>query len=1044
MDVAPEQAPKRCRRCAEPLQGNALAGNCPRCLSVILLSPHFLNETHSPAETVLRRLGDYELLEEIARGGMGIVFRARQAGLGRFVAVKLLRDGLLANSDDEQRFQAEAAAAGRLRHPNIVALHSVGQEQGQRYLAMDYIAGLNLAQLARDGPLEPRRAAEITAQIADAIQHAHSQGILHRDLKPSNILMDAEGRPYVTDFGLSRSMDTSSSLTLTGQLLGTPAYMSPEQATTSAVVGPPSDVYSLGALLFHLLTGRPPFISNSVPELLRQVVKVEPLSPQLLNTSVPSQLATVCLKCLAKRAADRYQSARELEQDLRRFLRGEPVLARPASRGERLWRWCRREPSLAAAIAIALLVLVVGASVASWQWRRAEKEALTAKEQLWHAQLLEARSYRLNGGFGQRINTLETVARAAAHRPSVALRSEAIAALVLPDLGTNIWWHRQDNVPPFASFTGDFDFFLPGNNSGRVAICAASNQQPIIELDGPAAGIRCAKFSPDSRFLAVRFGNGEVRLWDWRASKLLLATQCWAGGVGDPVFDFSPDSHELWLADRAREIQCFSLPGGSRFPMPRVKIAAIGLCISADGRRLLTFDEDKISASDLTTGARLGQWTVPGEVWRVAWHPSARSFAVGAYTAGVYVGELGQPELSKCEAPEPSIAPTSLNFTPNGSFLLVGGWGNLFAIFDFATRKANLWSHQLWFGQLSEDGQRVALFDEGRGYGVRRFINPTGISRLPVPGELLGEVYAAAWHPARGGWLALAHYGGWSVWNGERGELIATHQMGYCRSLQFARDGSGFLTGGADGPVFWPWRGDKLKPQIGQPRRLLPANSGANERAALSPDGKIFAAVGTNGTFIGSTTEDSPCVVLHDVPADSVEFSPDGRWLKLGSHHDTAVHIRSPIDGSLVTNLPTGSSHALFVPGSNQLLAMGPGGISVWQLGTWQKLRELPAQGDNSYDVVDFGPNASWAFANAKDLLLHVWDLNANREIASLRLPESSAAWSCIFDPSHHFVAATGSHPFLWLWDLGSLRRELNILSLDWPDKPPDGNLQTH
>lgn len=352
---------------------------------------------------------------------------------------------------------------------------------------------------------------------------------------------------------------------------------------------------------------------------------------------------------------------------------------------------------------------------------------------------------------------------------------------------------------------------------------------------------------------------------------------------------------------------------------------------------------------------------------------------------------------------------------------------------------------------MSDDGQRVALLDERRGYGVRAFLNSLGVRRLRVPGQLVGRVNAAAWHP-NGEWLAIASLGGWSLWSVERNELLAVRRSGSCRSLQFKQDGSGILTGGADGPVFWPLTFVEEKPQVGEPRRLLPEDAGANERAALSPDGTRFVAVGQKGAFLGTLAGDSNPLPIAGGAADTGEFSPDGRWLRFGSHHDTAVCIRAAADGAFVTKLPTGSSAALFVPGRKELMASGPSGATFWQVGTWQQSRSLPIRDDGTCaDFAGFWPDGSCALANGKDLTLRLWDVESNREIACLRLPEGSAARGCVFDPSGRFMAATSSNPFLRLWDFPVLRRELRELGLDWPDAEPGrgfvdtgGKLVTH
>lgn len=308
----------------------------------------------------LASFGDYELLSVIARGGMGVVYKARQKKLNRIVAVKMILSGQFADQQEIDRFYVEAEAAAKLRHPNIVAVHEIGEWQGQHFFSMDYIDGKSLGDLVRDQPLPPRQAADYVRRVAETVQFAHEQGILHRDLKPSNVLVDRRGEPYVTDFGLAKQMSGQSQLTVSGAIVGTPSYMPPEQASGRAdQVGPHSDIYSLGAILYELLTGRPPFRAATPFETIRQVLQNEPVSPRLINSSVPKDLETICLKCLQKEPSRRYASAAELAEELQCYLDGRPIKARPVSTAERVWRWCRRNPWLASAIATAAVFLVM-------------------------------------------------------------------------------------------------------------------------------------------------------------------------------------------------------------------------------------------------------------------------------------------------------------------------------------------------------------------------------------------------------------------------------------------------------------------------------------------------------------------------------------------------------------------------------------------------------------------------------------------------------------------------------------------------------------
>jgi tetratricopeptide (TPR) repeat protein/tRNA A-37 threonylcarbamoyl transferase component Bud32 len=360
----------RCRRCGSMLGTGALTGVCVRCLALDGVDADDAPVNIEPVVgfSAGRTIGEYELLEEIGRGGMGVVFKARQKHLDRLVAVKVLRSGWLARAGELARFRTEAKTVAGLHHPNIVAVHEVGENDGQPYFSMDFVAGRTLEEIARGHPLQPARAARYVKQIAEAIHYAHEHGVLHRDLKPSNVLVDGDDRPRITDFGLAKQLEGDASLTVTGQVLGSPNFMPPEQASPGrAEISTASDVYSLGGLLYQLLTGLPPFLSETITGTLRLVAENEPASPRLLVPTVPKDLETICLKCLQKEPRQRFATAQELAEDLGRFLRDEPIRARPAGTAEKLWRWCRRNRALAASaaiVAVLLLTVAIGSPIA--------------------------------------------------------------------------------------------------------------------------------------------------------------------------------------------------------------------------------------------------------------------------------------------------------------------------------------------------------------------------------------------------------------------------------------------------------------------------------------------------------------------------------------------------------------------------------------------------------------------------------------------------------------------------------------------------------
>ncbi|MCI0622986.1 MAG: serine/threonine-protein kinase [Acidobacteria bacterium] len=319
---------------------------------------------------VMRHFADYEVEDVLASGGTGVVFRARQRSLKRMVALKVLHAGRLASSDAVQRFRREAETAANLNHPNIVPIYEVGELEGQPFLSMQLIQGPSLAQKIGSGPLEPRMAARIVLRVAKALDYAHQRGVLHRDIKPSNLLLDADENPHLTDFGLALLAEHKARLTLHGELIGTPCYMSPEQASgRTKEISTRSDIYGLGAVLYECIAGRPPVVGDNRLETLRLVIESEPTAPSRLNAAVSRDLETICLKCLAKEPDRRYASASVLADDLERFLNGEPIAARHVGMPERMFLWARRKP-VHAAFSLTLALAILATLVATSLWSR--------------------------------------------------------------------------------------------------------------------------------------------------------------------------------------------------------------------------------------------------------------------------------------------------------------------------------------------------------------------------------------------------------------------------------------------------------------------------------------------------------------------------------------------------------------------------------------------------------------------------------------------------------------------------------------------------
>jgi hypothetical protein len=609
------------------------------------LPPRSVTPPAVPPLDTIKYFGDYELLAEVARGGMGVVYRARQVSLNRVVAVKLILAGEYAGGRDVQRFRAEAEAAANLDHPHILPIYEVGVHAGQQYFSMKLVEGGSLGDRLQSGPAAaPRGLVALLSKVCHAVHFAHQRGILHRDLKPSNILLDADGTPYVTDFGLAKKVDAPSELTQSGALVGTPSYMPPEQARGQKRVSTAADVYSLGAILYEALTGRPPFRAATVLDTVLQVIEKEPEHPRAVNPAADRDLSVIALKCLSKDPARRYPSAAALAEDLDRWANGEPILARPAPAWEKGWKWAKRHPAAAALLATCALAIgggVAGLAVSNARIAEKQRETDAALQERTAALIKSDES--LAGEQKARAETLAALRKVKEEqaRTEAALAAERRAAY-LSDiaLAANEW---AGNRPIRAAQLLDgCPADLRGWEWHHLRRVAHAAEREFDDLQGVT---RLCGFTDDGKHLLTADSSG-IRIREFATGKVVRAFTDHQYQVG--AVAFTPDGKRvassasemisvgdnkkseviLWEADTGRPLRTFATDhGGVR-----------SLAFSRDGMLLATLGGDHTVRLWTADGSKeVHRWTLTADQATgigaaVAFSPDGKQLAAGVAT----------------------------------------------------------------------------------------------------------------------------------------------------------------------------------------------------------------------------------------------------------------------------------------------------------------------------------------------------------------------------------------------------------------------------
>jgi WD40 repeat protein/serine/threonine protein kinase len=981
-----------------------------------------------PARSDGLHVPGYEMLEELGRGGMGIVYKARQIGLNRLVALKMILAIGHVGQEQRLRFRTEAEAVARLQHPNIVQIFEIGEVSSGPFFSLELVPGGSLAHHMDGTPFPVRPAAQLVATLAHAMHAAHQQGIVHRDLKPANILLamgpppspgseSSNGErpeppadwflhavPKITDFGLAKRVDVETPgpqrealhaplsagqpLTQSGAIVGTPSYMAPEQARGKPDrVGPVTDVYALGTILYELLTGRPPFKAATPLDTVMQVIAQEPVPLTYFQPSLPRDLETVCLKCLEKEPLRRYGTAAELAEELERFLQGKPVRARPIGQFARTWRWCRRNPTVASLLAAVAFLLVGGVAIASYfaveaafRAREADRHAKVARESEAKAKVSEGQARESARQAYQHLYVAHmTLAQTAYQEANMGL-ARRLLEKQQPERTGNIdlrgfeWFHlwrlshlelltlegHRGRVTQIALNPAGTQL-ASASDDWTVKVWNPVNGKPINTLPGHTGAVHCVAFGTDGQRLCSGSEDRTVKVWDPIRGKLIRTLQGHQGVIWSLAF--SPDGKLLASGSWDGTVMVWDAATLKPVHTLRGKTQIWGVAFSPDGKRLVSLNGDlTANVWDPGSAKLLKALPAAGFAHAFVFSPDGRRVASAAIdrttgrTTLVNIMDFPSGKLVQTFAGH-SNEVVSVAFSPGGRHVASASWDGTVKVWDLAT------------GEL-----------------FQTFLGHTG------------AVNSVAFRPDGQGLASGSHDGTVKVWdlaNGELAENIQGHSV-LCSAIVFSPDGKRLATGGADRLV-------KVSDSAtGQLLQTCSGHHGEITTLAFRPDGRLLASGGIDGVVQVWDTASGKRIQRIQVSGPFVQcvaLRPDGKRL-ISSDMQGTAKVRDPTTGKLLATHP------------------GQGTVKVWDPTTGKLLATYPGPGGRVLRMA-INPKGNRLASAGDDPTVSVFDLTSGKVIQ--RLHGHSRFIMCVaFSTDGQYLATGGVDRTIIIWRLAT------------------------